>query len=124
MNEKMRSSSHPSEITADPKVFSQNVEFFRKYEGVSIRQLAKKAGVAVNTLVRIQRGCACSLKTQDKIASALNAKLGTLWSPEILAVPQYHHFNEENTRWYFTPNENENTWPLSDGIHRDPENIQ
>ena len=60
---------------AERKVFHNNVQRLREDQLLSKAELARRAGVSVLTVNRIERGEACRLDTKRKIILALGLKV-------------------------------------------------
>jgi DNA-binding XRE family transcriptional regulator len=61
--------------TARTTITPNNVKEFRDNLMMSKAELARKAGISVQTLNRIERGEPCRVDTQRKILEALNLKV-------------------------------------------------
>lgn len=54
---------------------SVRIQAYRKFKGLSLRDLARKSGVTVTTLSRIEHGCDTTISTIVKIEAALGQSL-------------------------------------------------
>lgn len=89
----------------DPRVFGRNVRAFRVLRGWSVRDLAQRAGVSTKTIVKIERGEGCTVRTEQKIASGFAAYVGRLWDPHLLSEDQERVTRAESGRWFFANGE-------------------
>jgi DNA-binding XRE family transcriptional regulator len=60
---------------ADPKELPNNVQHLREERLLSKAELARRAGVSVLTIDRVEKGAACRLDTKRKIILALGLKV-------------------------------------------------
>lgn len=64
------------------KNLGKNIKVLRETRSLTQAQLAKKAGVALETIRRIEKGADSWLKTLLKIADALEVELSVLFTPD------------------------------------------
>ncbi len=123
---KMGSFQPPENPTPeDYSLFGKNVRLRRLEIGWTMKELAAHAGIGLNTLIRIQRGEPCSLRTRERLASAMGVMHKTLWSPHFTSYRPYSVFTNSNTRWFFAEREDAKHWALNEGEGiTDPEAIQ
>lgn len=87
--------------TRDPKVFARNVRAFRALRGWSIRDLSARAGVSTKTIVKIERGEGCTIRTEQKIALGFAAYVGRLWDANLLSDEPQRIIRKDQGRWFF-----------------------
>ncbi len=85
----------------DPKVFGRNVRAFRALRGWSIRDLEARSGVSAKTIVKIERGEGCTIRTEQKIALGFTAYVGRLWDVNLLSDKSQRLIPREQGRWFF-----------------------
>lgn len=85
----------------DPMVFGRNVRLARSWFGWSMRDLANVAGIGLRTVVRIEQGGGCQLKTEEKIAKACRMSIGLLWDTDLKHSHQQQLILPEDGRWLF-----------------------
>lgn len=85
----------------DPSVFGRNVQSFRKLLGLSIRELAERAGVSTRTIVKIEAGKGCTPKSEHKVALGLNVFVGRLWDESLLSTADERVISNQDGRWFF-----------------------
>ncbi|HVT11568.1 MAG TPA: helix-turn-helix transcriptional regulator [Fimbriimonadaceae bacterium] len=116
----------------DPKVFGRNVRAFRALRGWSIRDLEARSGVSAKTIVKIERGGGCTVRTEQKIALGFAAYVGRLWDVNLLSDKPQRFISREQGRWFFSDIEDAERYyrrlvkPNSDTerLRSDPDEIQ
>ncbi|WP_025229338.1 XRE family transcriptional regulator [Fimbriimonas ginsengisoli] len=86
---------------SDPAVFGRNARAFRTLRGWSIRDFSERAGLSTKTIVKVESGNACTVKTERKIADGLNVYIGRLWDPDLLAQAPQRVIRSDAGRWFF-----------------------
>jgi len=85
----------------DPHVFARNVRAFRALRGWSIRDLSARSGISTKTIVKIERGEGCTIRTEQKIALGFAAYVGRLWDSKLLTDEPQRVIRKEHGRWFF-----------------------
>jgi hypothetical protein len=85
----------------DPAVFGRNVRAFRVLRGWGIRDLSARSGVATKTIVKIERGLGCTIRTEQKIALGFGAYVGRLWDANLLSDQPQRVIRKDEGRWFF-----------------------
>jgi transcriptional regulator with XRE-family HTH domain len=83
-------------------VFGRNVRAFRVLRGWGIRDLAARAGVSTKTILKIERGEGCTIRTEQKIALGFAAYVGRLWDAHLLSDEPQRVIRREEGRWFFS----------------------
>ncbi len=86
---------------SDPAVFGRNARAFRTLRGWSVRDFAHRAGLSTKTIVKIEGGHPCTVKTERKIADGLNVFIGRLWDPDLLLQAPQRVIRTDAGRWFF-----------------------
>jgi len=86
---------------SDPAVFGRNARAFRTLRGWSVREFSQRAGLSTKTVVKIEGGHACTVKTERKIADGLNVYIGRLWDPNLLVQAPQRVVRSDAGRWFF-----------------------
>lgn len=86
---------------SDPAVFGRNARAFRTLRGWSVREFAQRTGLSTRTIVKIEGGNACTVRTERKIADGLNVYIGRLWDPELLVQAPQRVVRQDAGRWFF-----------------------
>jgi transcriptional regulator with XRE-family HTH domain len=86
---------------SDPAVFGRNARAFRTLRGWSVREFAERAGLSTKTIVKIEGGQACTVRTERKIADGLNVYIGRLWDPDLLLQVPQRVIRADAGRWFF-----------------------
>lgn len=85
----------------DPAVFGRNVRAFRTLRQWSIRDLAAHSGISAKTIVKIERGEGCTVRTERKIGLGFNVYVGRLWDSSLLSDEPQRVIRHEQGRWFF-----------------------
>lgn len=85
----------------DPAIFGRNVRAFRALRGWGIRELSERSGVSTKTIVKIERGEGCTIKTEQKIALGFAAYVGRLWDQNLLSEENERVIRKDSGRWFF-----------------------
>lgn len=85
----------------DPAVFARNVRAFRMLRRWGVRELSARSGVSTKTIVKIERGESCSIKTEVKIALGFAVYLGRLWDDRLLSSERERVIRQDEGRWFF-----------------------
>jgi transcriptional regulator with XRE-family HTH domain len=111
------------ETGKDFQVFGRNVRAHRRALGLRVKDLARDAGIGLETLRRIESGHPCFPSSQQKITRVLSVTLDSLWKSIDSAF--VYHFHEENTRWAFFDTSQAAHWGLNEEREKlDPGSIQ
>lgn len=86
---------------SDPGVFGRNARAFRTLRGWTVREFSERAGLSTKTIVKIEAGNACTVKTERKIADGLNVYIGRLWDPDLLVQAPQRVIRSDAGRWFF-----------------------
>lgn len=86
---------------SDPAVFGRNAKAFRTLRGWTVREFSERAGLSTRTIVKIEAGHACTVKTERKIADGLNVYIGRLWDANLLVQEPQRVVRAEAGRWFF-----------------------
>lgn len=86
---------------ANPAVFGKNVKAFRDLREWSLRELASKSRLSTRTLVKIEKGLGCTVKTELKVALGLNVYVGRLWDESLLSCGPEKVISQSDGRWFF-----------------------
>ncbi len=86
---------------SDPAVFGRNARAFRTLRGWSVRDFSERAGLSTKTIVKVEGGQACTVKTERKIADGLNVYVGRLWDPNLLVQAPQRVVRADAGRWFF-----------------------
>jgi transcriptional regulator with XRE-family HTH domain len=81
-----------------PESFSA-VRDLRRKRGLSIRDLATKAGVSTNSVLRVERGLPTTLKVREKVANALTVTVERLSLTDCIHPSPYAFHSLAATRW-------------------------
>jgi len=84
-----------------PAVFGRNVRAFRTLRRWSIRDLAARSGISTKTIVKIERGEGCTVRTEQKIALGFNVYVGRLWDDTLLSEEPQRVIRSQQGRWFF-----------------------
>jgi len=85
----------------DPEVFARNVRAFRALRGLSVRDLSERSGVSTKTIVKIEHGEGCSVRTEQRIAAGFTSYLGRLWDASLLSDEGQRVIQRDTARWFF-----------------------
>ncbi|OJU61422.1 MAG: hypothetical protein BGO01_04875 [Armatimonadetes bacterium 55-13] len=85
----------------DLMVFARNVRAFRALRGWGVRELSERAGVSTKTILKIERGEGCTIRTEQKIALGFGAYVGRLWDPDLLSDERERLIRRDEGRWFF-----------------------
>jgi transcriptional regulator with XRE-family HTH domain len=118
----------------DPAVFGRNVRAFRILRRWGIRELSARSGVSAKTIVKIERGEGCSIKTEQKIALGFAAYVGRLWDDKLLSPKDQRVIRKDEGRWFFAAIEDAEQYhrrlvksqavDSEDRLRSDPDEIQ
>jgi transcriptional regulator with XRE-family HTH domain len=86
---------------SDPAVFGRNARAFRMLRGWSVREFSERAGLSTKTIVKIEGGHRCTVRTERKIADGLNVYIGRLWDPNFLVQAPQRVIRPDAGRWFF-----------------------
>src|ERR1700733_7802474 len=88
--------------TKDPAVFGKNVRALRGLRGWSIRELAARCGLSTRTIVKIESGRGCSIKSELEVARGLNSYVGRLWDQSLISDAPERVISKADGRWFFS----------------------
>jgi len=69
--------------------------------GWSVRDFSERAGLSTKTIVKVESGHPCTVKTERKIADSLNVYIGRLWDPNLLVQAPQRVLGRGVGRWFF-----------------------
>lgn len=115
-------------------MFGRNVRALRGLRGWSIRELATRCGLSTRTVVKIESGRGCSVKSELQVARGLNSYVGRLWDPSLISDAPERVVLKGDGRWFFSNVEDASQYhsrirrtSFDDPTHRfrgDPDEIQ
>lgn len=109
----------------DFRVFGKNVRNHRLNLGWTTEHCADLCGISRATLIRIEAGKPCTIRTQEHIATVFQMTRDSLWTSSTLSVRGLCVFRRRETRWSFGDAEQGMTWRLNDsGGRLDPDSVQ
>lgn len=88
-------------IRSDPAIFGRNARAFRTLRGWTVREFSERTGLSTRTIVKVERGHACTVRTERKIADGLNVYVGRLWDPDLLVQAPQRVVKRDAGRWFF-----------------------
>lgn len=74
---------------------------FRALRGWSVRDLSQRSGVSTKTIVKIERGDGCSIRTEQRIAVGFTMYVGRLWDRNLLSQEKERVVRDGEGRWFF-----------------------
>lgn len=83
-------------------MFGRNVRALRGLRGWSIRDLSVRCGLSTRTIVKIESGRGCSIKSELEVARGLNSYVGRLWDRSLISEAPERVIKRTSGRWFFS----------------------
>ena len=77
-----KSADAPSKLDLSPTTLGARIQRLRVRQGLSVRDVADKADVDKNTVLRLEKGLPTSARTRDRVCAALGVYVSRLTLPE------------------------------------------
>jgi transcriptional regulator with XRE-family HTH domain len=100
------------------------VRRIRERQGLSLRELAERAEISKNTLLRLEQGMVPRLSTLRQVARALRVKPRLLCTLDLVESPVISILKNEDLRWFDMDNYRGAQYPLADRVLDESERRQ